>query len=191
MAGITAEQVKELRDRTGAGIMDCKKMLVEADGNMDKAIELLESKTKDLPSREARQIKQMLSESTTEEIEHKFDKALASVQNELAKAEEDRSSALESEIDKIIKDDEAVKEDDLLKGRHHNAHVDEGDEESEEETDGEDEEVEEAEEEEEEVEDDEEVEEAEEEEADLTTDSEKNLTESLKAFVKNNSRLFG
>ena len=94
-----------------------------------KAIELLESKTKDLPSREARQIKQMLSESTTEEIEHKFDKALASVQNELAKAEEDRSSALESEIDKIIKDDEAVKEDDLLKGRHHNAHVDEDDEE--------------------------------------------------------------
>ena len=45
-----------------------------------------------------------------------------------AKAEEDRSSALESEIDRIIKDDEAVKEDDLLKGRHHNAHVDEDDE---------------------------------------------------------------
>lgn len=41
---ITAEQVKELRDRTGAGIMDCKKMLVEADGNMDKAIELLKEK---------------------------------------------------------------------------------------------------------------------------------------------------
>ena len=107
-----------------------------------KAIELLESKTKDLPSREARQIKQMLSESTTEEIEHKFDKALASVQNELAKAEEDRSSALESEIDKIIKDDEAVKEDDLLKGRHHNAHVDEGDEEAD--VDGSEEEVEES-----------------------------------------------
>ena len=104
-----------------------------------KAIELLESKTKDLPSREARQIKQMLSESTTEEIEHKFDKALASVQNELAKAEEDRSSALESEIDKIIKDDEAVKEDDLLKGRHHNDHIDEDDEEAE--VDGSEEEV--------------------------------------------------
>jgi elongation factor Ts len=41
---ITAEQVKELRDRTGAGIMDCKKILVEADGNMDKAIELLREK---------------------------------------------------------------------------------------------------------------------------------------------------
>ena len=38
---ITAEQVKELRDRTSAGIMDCKKVLVETDGNMDKAIELL------------------------------------------------------------------------------------------------------------------------------------------------------
>lgn len=41
MAVVTAEQVKELRDRTSAGIMDCKKMLVEADGNMEKAIELL------------------------------------------------------------------------------------------------------------------------------------------------------
>jgi len=38
---ITAEQVKELRDRTSAGIMDCKKVLVETDGDMDKAIELL------------------------------------------------------------------------------------------------------------------------------------------------------
>lgn len=38
---VTAEQVKELRDRTGAGIMDCKKVLVETDGNIDKAIELL------------------------------------------------------------------------------------------------------------------------------------------------------
>ena len=38
---ITAELVKELRERTGAGIMDCKKVLVETDGNMDKAIELL------------------------------------------------------------------------------------------------------------------------------------------------------
>lgn len=41
---ITAEQVKELRDRTGAGIMDCKKMLIEADGDMNKAIELLKER---------------------------------------------------------------------------------------------------------------------------------------------------
>ena len=41
---ITAEQVKELRERAGAGIMDCKKILTEAEGNMDKAIELLKQK---------------------------------------------------------------------------------------------------------------------------------------------------
>ena len=38
---VTAQLVKELRDRTGAGIMDCKKVLVETDGNIEKAIELL------------------------------------------------------------------------------------------------------------------------------------------------------
>ncbi|MEL0628128.1 translation elongation factor Ts [Psychromonas aquatilis] len=36
---ITAKQVKELRDRTAAGMMDCKKALVEADGDIDLAIE--------------------------------------------------------------------------------------------------------------------------------------------------------
>jgi elongation factor Ts len=38
---ITAAQVKELRDRTGAGMMDCKKALGETDGDLDKAVELL------------------------------------------------------------------------------------------------------------------------------------------------------
>jgi elongation factor Ts len=38
---ITAAQVKELRDRTGAGMMDCKKALTETDGDLDKAVELL------------------------------------------------------------------------------------------------------------------------------------------------------
>ena len=36
---ISAVMVKELRERTGLGMMDCKKALVEADGDMDKAIE--------------------------------------------------------------------------------------------------------------------------------------------------------
>ncbi len=36
---ITASMVKELRERTGAGMMDCKKALVETDGNIDQAIE--------------------------------------------------------------------------------------------------------------------------------------------------------
>jgi elongation factor Ts len=41
---ISAAQVKELRDRTGAGMMDCKKVLTEANGDLDKAIELLRTK---------------------------------------------------------------------------------------------------------------------------------------------------
>ncbi len=44
MAEITAQMVKELRAATGSGIMDCKKVLAEADGNMDKAIDLLRKK---------------------------------------------------------------------------------------------------------------------------------------------------
>jgi len=38
---ITAEMVKELRETSGAGMMDCKKVLTETDGNMEKAMELL------------------------------------------------------------------------------------------------------------------------------------------------------
>lgn len=41
MAKITAAQVKELRERTGAGMMDVKKALVKADGDMDKATDIL------------------------------------------------------------------------------------------------------------------------------------------------------
>jgi len=41
---ITAEMVKELRERTGAGMMDCKKALQEKDGDMEKAIEYLREK---------------------------------------------------------------------------------------------------------------------------------------------------
>jgi len=41
MATITAQMVKELRDKTDAGMMDCKKALTEADGDMDKAVDLL------------------------------------------------------------------------------------------------------------------------------------------------------
>ncbi|MBR5507820.1 MAG: elongation factor Ts [Clostridia bacterium] len=40
----TAKDVKELRERTGCGMMDCKKALTESEGNMDKAIEFLREK---------------------------------------------------------------------------------------------------------------------------------------------------
>ncbi len=44
MATITAAMVKELREKTGAGMMDCKKALQESDGDIDKAVELLRKK---------------------------------------------------------------------------------------------------------------------------------------------------
>jgi elongation factor Ts len=44
MAEITAGMVKELREATGAGMLDCKKALTQADGNFDKAVELLREK---------------------------------------------------------------------------------------------------------------------------------------------------
>ncbi len=44
MAQITAKDVAELRAKTGCGMMDCKKALVEADGNMDEAVKLLREK---------------------------------------------------------------------------------------------------------------------------------------------------
>lgn len=44
MAEITAQQVKELREKTGAGMMDCKGALAESGGDMEKAIEILRKK---------------------------------------------------------------------------------------------------------------------------------------------------
>ncbi len=44
MADISASQVKELRDRTSAGMMDCKKALQECDGDLEKAIDWLRQK---------------------------------------------------------------------------------------------------------------------------------------------------
>ena len=44
MANITASMVKELREMTGAGMMDCKNALVETEGNMEKAVDFLKEK---------------------------------------------------------------------------------------------------------------------------------------------------
>ena len=44
MAAVTAAMVKELREMTGAGMMDCKKALAATDGDMEKAVEFLREK---------------------------------------------------------------------------------------------------------------------------------------------------
>lgn len=50
---ITAKQVNELRKITGAGMMDCKKALVEADGDIEKAIDLLRKKGQKVAAKRA------------------------------------------------------------------------------------------------------------------------------------------
>lgn len=53
MAAISAKDVKKLRDLTGAGMMDCKKALVEADGDTEKAIEYLRKKGQKMAGKRA------------------------------------------------------------------------------------------------------------------------------------------
>ena len=50
---ISAQQVKELRDRSGVGMMDCKKALVESDGDFDSAIEILRKKGQKVAAKRA------------------------------------------------------------------------------------------------------------------------------------------
>jgi elongation factor Ts len=53
MANITAAEVNKLRKMTGAGMMDCKKALVEADGDFEKAIDILRKKGQKVASKRA------------------------------------------------------------------------------------------------------------------------------------------
>ena len=50
---ISAADVKKLRDTTGAGMMDCKKALVEAGGDFDKAIDILRKKGQKIAAKSA------------------------------------------------------------------------------------------------------------------------------------------
>ena len=51
MANITATDVNKLRQMSGAGMMDCKKALVESDGDFDKAIDYLRKKGQKVASK--------------------------------------------------------------------------------------------------------------------------------------------
>jgi elongation factor Ts len=53
MAEITVEMIKELRSRTGAGMMDCKRALEDTDGNVDKAVDVLRKKGLALAAKKA------------------------------------------------------------------------------------------------------------------------------------------
>ena len=67
MTQVAASDVKVLRDRTGAGMMDCKNALAEADGDMDKAVELLRVKGQ---AQAARRSERAASEGTVQSYIH-------------------------------------------------------------------------------------------------------------------------
>lgn len=99
-----------------------------------KAMELLESKTKDLPEFEARQMKKRLAKASPAEIEAKFDRILESVKEDMKVEEKEEAASIEEEVKDIIEgkekevDEDDVKENDMLKGKHHNLHIKEDEE---------------------------------------------------------------
>lgn len=77
MAAITAESVKELREKTGAGMMDCKSALSEANGNFEVAIEILRKKgLKDIGKRSGK----VAAEGTLGVYVHQGDQVVAVVE---------------------------------------------------------------------------------------------------------------
>ena len=78
--------------------------------NQYKALELLESKTKDLPSFEANKIKRHFAEATAPEIEKNFKKVLESVKKDVKKAAKEAETTLESEVNKIVNEEEQLDE---------------------------------------------------------------------------------
>ena len=76
---VTAQMVKELRGKTGAGMMDCKKALVETDGNIDAAVDFLREKGLSSAAKKADRI---AAEGTTYILEQGNDAVLVEVNAE-------------------------------------------------------------------------------------------------------------
>ena len=58
---ISAKTVKDLRERTGAGMMDCKKALLQSNGDLDKAIDFL--RKSGIAKAEKKEVEQLVKES--------------------------------------------------------------------------------------------------------------------------------
>ena len=93
-----------------------------------KATELLESLSKDLPSYEVRQLKKRFENASTVEIQKNFKRVLESVKDEMKVDEKEEEATIEEEVKDIIESEEEVKENDILRGRHHNGHLPESEE---------------------------------------------------------------
>ena len=71
MAAITAAMVKELRESTGAGMMECKKALTETDGDMEAAVDVLRksgaAKVEKKPAESQQKVSQELHQKATQQ----------------------------------------------------------------------------------------------------------------------------
>ncbi|SKC66948.1 elongation factor Ts [[Eubacterium] yurii] len=122
---ITAAMVKALREKTGAGMMDCKKALVETDGDMDKAIDTLREKGLSKAAKKADRIAAeglvgVLSSADSKKV------AVVEINSEtdfVAKNEEFKQ--LVSDITKIVLDNEVSSLEELLKAELNGATVEE------------------------------------------------------------------
>jgi len=122
---ITAAMVKVLREKTGAGMMDCKKALVETDGDMDKAIDTLREKGLSKAAKKADRIAAeglvgVLSSADSKKV------AVVEINSEtdfVAKNEEFKQ--LVSDITKIVLDKEISSLEDLMKAELNGTTVEE------------------------------------------------------------------
>lgn len=110
------KQVAKLQVKLNESMAKTQKLNSKID--QFKAMELLESKLKDLPTYEARQMRKRMAGATTVEIENKFGMVLEAVKEEMKAEAEEEDTTLEAEVKDII-------ENDPIKGGKHNSHVDE------------------------------------------------------------------
>ncbi|EJP25476.1 translation elongation factor Ts [Peptostreptococcaceae bacterium AS15] len=112
---ITAAMVKALREKTGAGMMDCKKALVETDGDMDKAIDTLREKGLSKAAKKADRIaaEGLVGVHSSDDSKKVAVVEINSETDFVAKNEEFKQ--LVSDITKIVLDKEVSSLEDLMK----------------------------------------------------------------------------
>lgn len=112
---ISAQDVKELREQTGAGMMDCKKALQEADGDFDRAIEILRKKGQKLSEKRAdREANQGLIVSRVSEDGSKAAALEINCETDFVARNEDFQARAEQFLD-LVYEQEIESVDELLK----------------------------------------------------------------------------
>jgi elongation factor Ts len=113
MAQITAAMVKELREKTGAGMMDCKKALTENDGDIEKAIEFLRKKGLAAAAKKAGRV---AAEGAVVDLVEGSTGLIAEINSETDfVAKNDEFKNFSAQIAKIILDNKPANVDELMK----------------------------------------------------------------------------